>query len=209
MTKTTEAMHLAGMVLAGGRSSRFGAEKAVQPLAGRPLLAWTLAALDGACETVAVSARSESGAAMLATSLGRVVLNDDPGHPSGPLAGLTAGLAWAAAGGFDLLATLPCDTPLVSADHIRALIAALEGADGAYAVTVRGPQPLCAVWRSGLHAALAARLAAGDHPAMRDLLAGIEARAVSFDDADAFGNANRPEDLARLDNRLSRAASSS
>ena len=202
MTKTTGAMPVAGMMLAGGRSSRFGAEKAVQILAGRPLLAWALAALDGVCDAVAVSAALDSEAGRLAIALGRVVLPDDPAHAKGPLTGLTAGLAWAAAGGFDLLATLPCDTPLVGAREIAILVAALGDAPATYALTADGPQTLCAVWRPGLYAPLAARLAAGDHPATRDLLAEIGARAVPFDDRVTFANVNRTEDLARVEAAL-------
>ncbi|HWA62876.1 MAG TPA: NTP transferase domain-containing protein, partial [Caulobacteraceae bacterium] len=54
---------LAGLVIAGGRSNRFGAEKAVQLLKGRSLLEWAASALAEVCADVAVSARADSGAA--------------------------------------------------------------------------------------------------------------------------------------------------
>jgi molybdopterin-guanine dinucleotide biosynthesis protein A len=190
---------VAGLVLAGGRSSRFGRDKATQALTGRPLLAWSLAALDPVCDVVAVSAGRDSEAGFLAAALGRTVLSDDPRLAKGPLTGLAAGLSWAEARGFDLLATLPCDTPLVSGEIIAVLAGALRDAPAVYAVTSEGPQSLCAVWRPGLGAELTSRLATGDHPAARAWMAQIGACSVIFDDADKFANVNRPEDLRRLE----------
>jgi molybdopterin-guanine dinucleotide biosynthesis protein A len=186
---------VAGLVLAGGLSRRFGREKAMAVWRGRPLLAWSLAALEGGCETVAVSAAAGSGAESLAGDTCRVVLHDDPAHPRGPLAGLSAGLAWAATAGFDALATLPCDTPLVGPGEIRAIIEALGGAQGAHALTPDGPQGLCAVWRTELAPTLSARLAAGDHPPVHRLLAEIGSRPVGFENAAMFRNINTETDL--------------
>lgn len=191
-------MNAAGLALAGGRSSRFGAEKATARLGGRPLLAWSLATLDGVCAMVAVSAAPGGEAAALAASLGRPVVSDDPTHAKGPLAGVAAGLAWAVAGGFEALITLPCDTPLVGASEIEALVAALGEASAAYAVSPDGPQALCTVWRTRLAGELAAALVGGAHPPARDFLAGIGGRPVPFADPRPFWNINRPEDLARL-----------
>lgn len=188
---------IAGLVLAGGRSSRFGTDKAVARLDGCPLLAWALAALDGACETVAVSAAAGGAAAALGTALGRPLVSDDPAHGEGPLAGVAAGLAWAAAGGFDFLVTLPCDTPRIGTAHLEALIAGM-GEAAAFAVTPEGPHPLCAAWRTRLAADLAHALAGGDHPSVQDFLKAAGARAVFFAEAGPFANVNRPEDLARL-----------
>ena len=193
------AVGVAGLILAGGRSSRFGADKAAAHLGGRPLLAWSLAALDGVCETVAVSAAPSGEGATLARSLARVVLADDPAHPRGPLAGVAAGLAWAGSNGFEALVTLPCDTPLVSGREITTLIEAMAGVEAAYASTPDGPQPLCCVWRTGLAGVLADSLAGGEHPAVRAFLAGIGARAVAFADQRAFANVNTRADLTRLE----------
>ena len=193
--KPMGGLRVAGLVLAGGLSRRFGREKATALWRGRSLLAWSLTALDGGCESVAVSAAPSSGAESLALAAGRIVLHDGPGHPRGPLAGLAAGLAWAASEGFDALATLPCDTPLVSATEIHALIEALDEAGGAHAVTADGPHGLCAIWRVGLAPALSARLAVGDHPPVHRLLAEIGSRPVRFADAAPFRNINTEADL--------------
>lgn len=74
-----------GVVLAGGSSKRMGLDKATVPVAGRPMLAWVLAAITPVCEEVVVSGRS-------APSDVRVVA-DPPTPHRGPLAGLVAAQA--------------------------------------------------------------------------------------------------------------------
>lgn len=196
----------AGQVLAGGRSTRFGGEKAVALLRRKPLMGWCAEALGGLCPTVAINARSGSGAAALARELGFEIVADDPAHPAGPLAGVAAGLKWAGAQGFDGLVTLPCDTPLVGGDELTRLIAALGNSPAAYAVANGRAQGLCAAWRTSLAAALNARLADGDHPAVHRWLDEIGAAPVRFADDARFRNINTREDLAAVDDiRPSRA----
>ena len=186
-----------GLVLAGGRSSRFGAEKAVQTLGGITLLERSLAALNGVAEAVAVSARPGSGAAELARSRGLPLVADDPDHPSGPLAGIAAGLAWARAEGFDLLAALACDVPGVDAAILRRLV--LPG--GGYALADGRIQSLCAVWPVTALDALTEALNGGDHPAVHEMLRRSGAAAVAFEDPAPFANINSPEDLAAFEGR--------
>lgn len=186
-------MMIAGLVLAGGRSSRFGSEKAVAPLNDRTLMEWALDALRPHCDAVAVSARPASGAAGLASRLGLPVLEDAAGAPDGPLAGVAAGLRWALARGADHLATLPCDMPHAPADLVPRLAGARGEAFAAFATTREGPYPLCAVWSVDLLGALESELARG-HPAVRRFLGDVGAVAVPFEDAAAFANLNRPVD---------------
>jgi molybdopterin-guanine dinucleotide biosynthesis protein A len=188
----------AGLVIAGGASSRFGAEKALAPLDGRPLLAWSLAALDEVCGEVAVSARPGGAVWTLAASLGRETLVDALSHPRGPLAGLAAGLAWASRRGRGILISLPVDTPLVGPDAIRRLARAATVSPAAFAVAPGGPHPLCAAWRVDLAAPLTRRLDTGDHPSVQGWLRQIGAVPVAFDDDAAFRNVNTPADLAAL-----------
>jgi molybdenum cofactor guanylyltransferase len=196
-TPEKAAPAIAGLVLAGGRSRRFGAEKAVALLQGRPLIAWALAALEGAGAAPAVSATPESGAAAFAAARGLAVLPDAPGLASGPLAGLAAGLDWAAARGCAILVTLPCDTPHVGAAPLKVLIERLGEADAAFACSPAGPHPLCAAWRAAsVTPALREALAGGRHPAVRAFLAEIGALAVTFEADAPFANFNRPADLA-------------
>jgi molybdopterin-guanine dinucleotide biosynthesis protein A len=188
---------IVGLVLAGGRSSRFGREKAAADVAGRPMLAWVLDVLTPACVAVAVNAKPGSEAAAFAQRAGCITLTDDLSDPEGPLAGLRAGLVWAYARGADALATAPCDTPFLPADLVARLAEGWTPGDGArVAVSSEGPAPLCALWP--VPAALdrvGETLAAGRHPPMRRVLEDLGAVEVEFPDPRAFDNLNTPADF--------------
>ena len=185
---------VAGMVVAGGRSTRFGGEKAAAELHGRPLLVWAVRRLQRACGEVAVNARPGTETEALAMKEGLEVLHDAPGDPDGPLAGVKAGLAWAASRGAHSLAVSPCDAPLLPEDlFIRLIDAAGEGA--AMAVTDDGRQPLCAVWPVSALPFLTQALKDGAHPPTWRTLEALGAVAVRFDLPADFANINTREDL--------------
>jgi molybdopterin-guanine dinucleotide biosynthesis protein A len=201
MTNTSFLLARTGAVLlAGGRSQRFGAEKAAAPFRGR-LMMDAAAAPFAQCAIFAVSARAGSSAAQHAIASGIEVLADDPQHARGPLAGVCAGLKWAVRRDFDLLATAPCDAPLLPHDLVVRLMLGRGEAPAAYAVTEGGLHPLCAIWSVDLLPALTQALDCGSHPAVRTFLSDHHARPIHFEDAFAFSNANTPEALAALEAR--------
>ena len=189
------------MVVAGGRSTRFGGEKAAALLDGQPLLVWAVRRLQRSCPAVAVNARPGTETEALALREGLEVLHDAPGDPDGPLAGVKAGLAWALAGGARALAVSPCDAPLLPGDLFARLIeAAGEGA--AMAVTAEGRQPLCAVWPVSALPFLREALKDGAHPPTWRTLETLGAIQVRFDPPEAFANINTREDLEIAARRL-------
>ncbi len=189
-----------GLVLAGGRSVRFGGEKAAAEFRGKPLLAWAAERLAAACSAVAVNARPGTQAERLAGDL--PVLHDRPGDPDGPLAGVRAGLEWAGSRGASFLAVSPCDAPLLPDDIFPRLIAAAREHGGAVAETPDGLQPQVAVWPVAALPLLETALAGGDHPPTWRMLQAAGAEPVRFDDASAFANVNTREDLAALEARI-------
>ena len=190
-------MILAGLVLAGGRSVRFGREKAMVLYRGRRLIEHALDRLEG-CLARAVNAPAGSGAAEVAERLGLMRIGDAAGDPLGPLSGIKAGLDWARAIGAEALLVVPCDAPRLPVDLGSRLAAAIGSADAAYAVTEEGPHPLCSLWRPAALPVLRHALAGGAHPRVLDLLADLKAAEAPFEDAAAFANLNRPEDLEAL-----------
>jgi molybdopterin-guanine dinucleotide biosynthesis protein A len=189
------------VVIAGGRSVRFGGEKASAELAGRPLLLWAVERLRRSCAAVAVNTRPGTEAEALARNAGLPVLYDAPGDAAGPLAGVKAGLAWAATVGAGSLAVSPCDAPLLPDDLFARLINA-AGDGAAMAETADGRQPLCAVWPTSALARLTAVLAGGAHPPTWSVLEGLGAVHVRFEDAAAFANLNTRAELAAIAARL-------
>lgn len=189
-------MRVAGLLLAGGRSSRFGSEKAVALLGDGLLMDVPLAALRATCDALVVSARQGSGAEARAAALGAICLADAPHDPEGPLAGIRRGLLWAKAAGFGWLAIAPCDAPTLGADQYRTLIRAVErGAPAAVGQGEAGLEPLVSLWpvEAGL-LALDAALSNGEHPAIRIVLAAIGAVPVALTGYDGR-NVNAPADM--------------
>ena len=196
---------IVGIVIAGGRSLRFGGEKAVAEFGGRPLLMWAVRRLQASCAAVAVNARPGSEAESLAGAQGLAVLHDIPGDADGPLAGVKVGLRWAQAQGARALAVSPCDAPLLPEDLFARLIAE-AGSGAALAETSDGRQPLCAVWPVSALAPLTEALQGGAHPPIWRMLESLNARRVRFEPPEAFANLNTRADLAALVARFTERA---
>lgn len=182
-------MQIAGLILAGGRGVRMGgADKALLMLAGRPLLAHVMARLAPQVEALAVSA---NGDAARFAAFGLPVLTDAPDHlGAGPLAGVLAGLDWAAGLGAERLLVVAVDTPFLPTD-LAARLGATPGA--AFAASAGRDHPSVALWPVDGRAQLAALFALGERR-LRAALAG--ATRVEFVSPDPFFNINSPADLA-------------
>ena len=192
-----------GVVIAGGRSVRFGGEKATAELGGSPLLMWAVRRLQRSCPMVAVNTRPETQTEALARAEGLAVLHDVRGDAAGPLSGVKVGLAWAKALGARSIAVSPCDAPLLPDDLFPRLLDAAGGA-AALAETSEGRQPLCSIWPVGALAAVSEALVGGAHPATWRVLDSIGARLVRFPDAEAFANLNTRAELAAIAARMER-----
>ncbi len=126
---------LGGIVLAGGRGSRFGRPKADVVLGGRSLVARALDALAPHCATLVVVARPETP--LPSDFSGRVIF-DRPG-PAAAIGAIATGMAWLPT--TDTL-VLACD--LVVDPDVLAGLAALGPGTAAAVRDDHGVQPLCA-----------------------------------------------------------------
>lgn len=167
-------MRTLGAVLAGGRSTRFGSDKALAMLDGQSLLDHASAALRPQCDAVVVVGR-EGGIA------------DWPRPGMGPLGGIAGALGYAATHGFDQVVTAPVDCVRLPPD----LRASLDGAS-AFVET----QPVVGLWSVDTLDALRAMLTGENDHAVRAFARRVGARGVAVDFA--LPNINRAEDLARL-----------
>lgn len=166
-----------GAVLAGGRSSRFGSDKALAMLPdGRTLLDHAIAGLAPHVEQVMICGRAAG-------------LADRPAPDMGPLGGLNAALHHAQAHGFAGILTTGCDMPVYPADLPARLI-------GEQAAILEGQQ-LLGWWPASLANALDAHLAEANNRSIYGWLDRIGARVVTVPGL-ALPNINRPEDLAAL-----------
>ena len=139
-----------GVILAGGLATRMGGgDKALLTIGGQTLLQRVI---DRLAPQVADMALNANGDATRFQAFGLPVLPDTiEGYP-GPLAGVLAGLDWAAEQGAASIVTVAADTPFFPADLVDVLQA--KGADMAYplvlAATPRGEEKTKSMSRSGL-----------------------------------------------------------
>jgi molybdopterin-guanine dinucleotide biosynthesis protein A len=168
-----------GAVLAGGRGRRLGGAKPTVELAGRPLIAYPLAALAAAgLGAVVVAKRSSVLPASPAVEI--VVEPDEPTHP---LAGIVAALRHADRP----LVILGCDFPFVPPALLREL------ADAAEPLVVPAPggelQPLVARWSPSLLPRLEAALVREE--ALRRTVAALGPRLLGDAELARFGEPER------------------
>ncbi|MGP8000651.1 MAG: NTP transferase domain-containing protein [Streptosporangiaceae bacterium] len=138
----------AGVVLAGGRSSRMGTPKAALEWHGSTLLR----------RTAGILARVTGGPVVVVRAAGQdlpalppgVEVVDDPREGKGPVQGIAAGLA-ALAGRADIAFISSTDMPFLHPAFVRRVLRAVEdGADVGLPIARGYPQPLAAAYRTAL-----------------------------------------------------------
>jgi len=168
---------LLGAVLAGGKATRFGSDKALALLDGRPLIEHAIASLEPHVARVVVCGREDPRWTCLA---------DRPAPDLGPLGGLAAALLHAHGQGFDAVLSTGCDMPSLPAELVEALI-------GEGPAIVAGQQ-LIGFWPSALADRLIDHLEHSPSRSIRAWMAVARPREV-VPPGDTLPNINRPEDL--------------
>ncbi len=190
---------IAGVILAGGQATRMGGgDKGLRMVGGQTLLSYVLDRLRPQVEAIVLNANgdparfSEWGLPVVADSL--------PDWP-GPLAGVLAGMDWAAAQGADAVVSVAADTPFFPRDLVAQLQAAAGPSGLALAATREGGklyrQPTFGLWPVALRDDLRAALMGG----LRKVVLWTDAHGAgtaefATDPFDPFFNINTPDDIA-------------
>ncbi len=206
MPRCPHAKPIAGVLLAGGRSSRIGGgDKCLLQLRGKPLLAHAIERLRPQVSALVLNA---NGDPKRFASFGLPVIADDNDEHPGPLAGILAGMEWADAEAPNMrfIVTVPTDTPFFPDDLVARLIEAQQGREvPAIAASDSGEHPVFGLWPIALAATLRRDLASGKRKALdwahaqgavtaRFAPATIQGRSV-----DPFFNINEAKDLAEAE----------
>ena len=201
--------NIAGVVLAGGQSTRMGGgDKCLRDLGGQPILAHILAR---AAPQVSRLVLNANGDATRFAAFGLPVAPDSVAGFAGPLAGVLAGLDWAAEHVPEAthMASFAADAPFAPRDLVARFVGAVanEDADLACAVSDGQAHPVFGLWRVDLRAALRHALTAEKIFKVDRWTARYKVAMVSFETnpIDPFFNANRPDDLAAAEALLTRA----
>jgi molybdopterin-guanine dinucleotide biosynthesis protein A len=190
---------IAGVILAGGQATRMGGgDKGLRMVGGQTLLAHVLDRLRPQVDAIVLNANgdparfSEWGLPVVADSL--------PDWP-GPLAGVLAGMDWAASIGAEAVVSVAADTPFFPRDLVAQLQASAGPSGLALAATREGGklyrQPTFGLWPVALRDDLRAALLGG----LRKVVLWTDSHGAGTaefgtDPFDPFFNINTPDDIA-------------
>ena len=187
-----------GFILAGGHSSRMGAEKALLPIKGRLLIEWIIQRLRPAVDRICLIANPRNIEDL------RVVRADawitDLAPDRGPLMGVYTGLMWTDT---PLNVFVACDMPGIESPLIGRLLSAWR--PDLQAVASRGEDgqvyPLPMVCHRRAVRAVGALLDRGE-PSLRALMRGPQTQLIDVQDGSQsqsqFTNVNTMADYRRL-----------
>lgn len=201
-------MNIAGIILAGGRSSRMeGRDKALLRLGSTTLVAHGIDRLAPQVSRLVVSANGDPARFCLGGI--EIIADADDSH-AGPLAGILAGLRWVAnqSPHSQALVSVAVDAPFFPTNLVERLAAATAELPGTVAVAARAGtrHPTFGLWPLAVTEALAHFLDQGG----RKVGAFIETQphvVIDFpapEGFDPFFNINTPADLAEAEAVLSR-----
>lgn len=197
------------IILAGGRSTRMGGgDKGMREVGGQRLIDRVIARIAPQCGVIALNA---NGDPIRFADLGLPVLPDSlPDHP-GPLAGVLAGMDWAAGIGAEAVISVAADTPFFPRDLVERLQAAAGPSGLALAASPDETgklwhHPTFGLWPVALRDDLREALKGG----LRKVVLWTDkhgAGTASFASSpfDPFFNINTPEDIEAAEELVERA----
>ena len=190
----------AGIILAGGKSTRLGRDKASEILLERSLLQRVVDHLDGVVgEIVVVKAPDQSLPATVSATPVRVVEDAYPG--TGPLGGIYTGLISTEA---PAAIAVACDMPVLQPALLQELLRLLPGYDLVAPIKESLPEPLCTAYAKSCIDIIRAKLEAGEYKAsgyfddVNALLLEPEVWQRFDPDGLSFLNINREDELDRV-----------
>jgi molybdopterin-guanine dinucleotide biosynthesis protein A len=197
------ALDVPGVLLAGGLARRMGGgDKPMRTIGGRTILERVIARLNPQCDGLILNANGE--AARFA-AFGLPVIADGVADFPGPLAGILAGLDWAAASRPDVefVLSAAADCPFLPRDLVARLYGALREQHAELAVAASGGQshPVIGLWSVGLREALRHALVVEDIRKIDRWTARYKLATVTWpiEPIDPFFNANTMDDIAEAE----------
>ncbi|MFZ0818303.1 MAG: molybdenum cofactor guanylyltransferase [Candidatus Sulfotelmatobacter sp.] len=185
---------LTAFILAGGKSTRMGTDKAFVKYGGRTLLARALDLAHSITPRVFIVGNREKFAPF-------VPVVEDIFRDCGPLGGIHAALKTSST---ELNLMLAVDTPFISTAFLQYLISQTQGVPETAVVVPRSGgrrQPLCAIYRREFADVAEIALRAGQNRIDR-LFDGVQTRVLEQEELEAAGfsaflfrNLNTPEEL--------------
>jgi len=176
---TDRSLSTGGIILAGGKSSRFGTDKGLALFRGKPLISWSLNALVPLVDEILIISSNREY-----EKFGyRVIPDIIPGL--GPLGGMLTGLKSAS---HHLNFVVSCDTPMISTELLSYLQTHANGYEAVVPLNVSNQyEPLCAIYSKSCVPAIAKMTESGDHKVL-DLYKHVNTRSIRIDQHLPFYN---------------------
>lgn len=194
-----------GIVLAGGRSTRFGGEeKSLKQVRGKHMICRVIEALQGAVDEIVISVRDERQRDLLYPFISGYDFGYDEVRDIGPLAGVSACLKKVSG---DYVFITACDMPFINTKAVDLLFEKAEGHDAAVPRHDSGLiEPLHAVYRrDAMLSAVEASVRAGERRIsaplgnLKDVVYVPVSDIQKVDpELNTFLNINRAEDMSRM-----------
>lgn len=195
--------HILGLILAGGQARRMGGgDKTTLAIGGRPIVSRIHARLAPQCAAVVLNTNGDPARFEFT---GLPVATDSIVGFAGPLAGVLAGMDWAAlhAPAIDTLLTVPGDCPFLPRDLVARLQAARQtcGAPIAYAQSGGRRHPVIALWPVSLRDVLRQAVQTEGQRKVEDWMIrhGAMCAVWESEPVDPFFNVNTPTDAAEAE----------
>lgn len=189
-------MDVTGIILAGGKSSRMGAEKGLQLLCGKPLISYAVEALKGLCSEIIISSSSNAYAGFGF----KIVADEFPGI--GPMGGIYSSLKQSTT---TQNLVLSCDLPFVTTELMAYILK--QGKNFEVAVPWEGEkhyEPLCGFYNKSVLDKMNSFIEKGNYK-LPDLFEQVRINSLLIGSAhdfyhdNLFMNVNSKHDLAQAE----------
>ena len=185
-----------GVILAGGLARRMNnQDKGLINYKGRPMVSYAIAALTAVADQSIINANRNQEQYQ---QFGLPVVADQTDTFDGPLAGVLTAMIHAET---DILVVIPCDSPLIKAEHLQKLLATLAENDADVAVAFDGERlhPVFLAIKTSLKNCLQHYLSSGQRKIDRWLEQQKMVKADFSNQPEIFININTMTELSELE----------
>ena len=193
--------NILGVVLAGGKSKRFGEEKSKAKLNGKILLEYTLEKIKSKFKTIVIVSNNK-------IVEDYITIKDCIENQLGPLVGVLSAMKWIKKNNhsYDWIATFPCDTPFFNISLIDKFIEASKMEDSLlyFAKSEKKRHNIFGLWSLKLIETLENDIIENNHRKVEKWAdkIGVKTINIPYKKIDPFFNINTKEDLAEAEKIL-------
>ncbi|UXH43844.1 molybdenum cofactor guanylyltransferase [Rossellomorea vietnamensis] len=185
---------IAGVIVAGGQSRRFGSDKAFSLFKGKPFFQHSLQAVSSFADEVIIVTSRTLFPRFNAMANVKVVEDMEEFKGCGPLAGIYTAMNECQA---EWYAVLPVDVPLVTSSLVDCLVSKIDGTYDAIVPVIGGKlQPLLALYRNSVRERIYDQLVREEYK-MGTILKGLSVLYLTEEEIgerEAFHNINTKQD---------------